>query len=117
MGINALEGSGRQVPRNIQCLIFVFLLSCVTNAAALTFNEAVPDELPAFAYRWLADINATEAVVPGRQVGDRKIVWGFPAGYRLVVGMGGRVEADRPPHIFFEQERIPHVAVRIERQF
>lgn len=104
MGTNALESGGRQVLRKMQHLSSVFLLSCVTNpeyAAALAFNEAVPDESPPVAYRWLAGINATEAVVPGRQADDRTLVWGS---YRLVADMEGRAGPDGLPRIFFEQE-------------
>lgn len=123
-----MESCGRQVLRKMRRLIFVSFLPCALSmqyAAALTFNEPAADESPAAGYRWFTERNSTEASAPSQLQGEKKLVWSFRAGNMLVMGMSNRSNSDKFPHIFFERGRqvflerggVPHVAVRIERQF
>lgn len=123
-----LESCGRQALRKMRRLIFVSFLPCVLSmqyAAALTFTEPAADEPPAAGYRWLTESNSAEASAPSKPEGEKKLVWSFRAGNMLVMGMSNRSDPDKFLHVFFERglqvfiERggMPHVAVRIERQF
>lgn len=118
-----------QVLRKMRHLIFVsflpYMLS-VQYAAALTLNEAVPDELHTVDYRWFAGDNSINAPASDQPADEKKLVWSFHAGYMLTVGMSNRVDPGRllqkiffehGPQIFIERGRVPRIALRIEQQF
>jgi len=123
------ESCVRQVLRKMRRLIFVSFLPCALSmqyAAALTFNEAAPDDLhTATGYRWFAEGDSIKASAPGQLAEEKKLVWNFYAGYMLVMGMSNRADPDKFPQIFFDRgPQIflkrgagPHMAIRIERLF
>lgn len=123
------ESFGRQVSRKTGHLILVSILPCMLSvqcAAALTLNEAAPDDLHTITgYRWFAEGNSIRASAQGQPADEKKLAWSFHASYMLVVGMGNRADPgkfpqiffDRGPQIFLKRGAGPHISVRIERQF
>lgn len=123
-----LGGCGRQALQKIMRLVFVLFLPCALSmqyATALTFNEADTDGWPATGHQRLAEGDSANAPAPDQLEEEKKLIWSFRAGYMLVLGMGNRTDSGKFPQIFFGREqkiffergRMPHIAVRIERQF
>lgn len=123
-----LGGCGRRALQKMMCLVCVSFLPCalsVQYAAALTFDEADMEGWPATSHRQFAEGDSAKAPAPGRLEEEKKLIWSFRAGYMLVLGMGNRTDPGKFPQIFFggeqriffERGRMPHIAVRIERQF
>lgn len=118
-----------QALRRMKHLILVSILPYMLSvqcAAALTLNEAAPDDLrTTTGYRWFAEGNSIKASAQGQAADEKKLAWNFRAGYMLVVGMGNRADPDKLPQVFFEHEPQmyfvrgmgPHISVRIERKF
>lgn len=123
-----LGGCGRQALQKMMCLVCVSFLPCalsMQHAAALTFDEADTDGWPVTGHLRFAEGDSAKAPAPDQLEEEKKLTWSFRAGYMLVLGMGNRTDPGKFPQIFFGREqkiffergRMPHIAVRIERQF
>jgi len=123
-----MGGCGKRALQKMMRLVCVAFLPCALSmqyAAALTFDEVDADGWPAMGHQRFAEGDSAKAPAPDQMEEEKKLIWSFRAGYMLVLGMGNRTDPGKFPQIFFggeqriffERGRMPHIAVRIERQF
>ncbi|OGS99276.1 MAG: hypothetical protein A3F73_06535 [Gallionellales bacterium RIFCSPLOWO2_12_FULL_59_22] len=121
---------GRLALRKRVCLVLALLLpcaSCSPYAAAAGFGETATDGLRAPSYRLLAEEDSAGPFAPGLMENEKKLVWRFRAGHKLVMGLSDRDDSGRLMQVLFErssqlfsgreQALMPRINVRLERQF